>query len=140
MTRIFKQVVVAGMLVGVVGGGIAQAETVGGGANNHAVEWTIPTVGAPKLSGDINGQPYSVGGENAVGGLLRIAFRAPDWSVTYSTAECPTGQIGKAVAFAGKTPSATLQVTYTPISGQAANQSLTPVEGRTPTASFSLCV
>ena len=142
MTRIFKMTVVAGMFAGLLVGslGAAQAEEIGGGGNGSSFEWTIPTVGAPKLSFELNGETHEIGGENALGGVLRVAFRGSDWSVNPTIVECPATQIGRGYTFVGNTPSATLSVSYTPLQGAATTYSGQPLEGRTPTSSFSLCV
>ena len=142
MTRIFKQVVVVGMVAGLMVGslGAVQADEIGGGGNGSSFEWTIPTVGAPKLEFELNGDKHTIGGENAVGGVLRVAFRGSDWSVNPTIVECPANQIGKGYTFVGNTPSATLAVSYIPLQGEPTSYSGQPVEGRTPTSSFSLCV
>jgi hypothetical protein len=142
MTRIFKQAVVAGMVAGLMVGslGAVKADEIGGGANGTGFEWTIPTVGAPKLSFELNGDQYTVGGENALGGVLKVAFRGSDWKVNPTIVECPANQIGKGYTFVGNTPSATLAVSYIPLQGAPTSYEGHPVERRTPTSSFSLCV
>lgn len=152
MTKIFKMVLVGAMFVGLLVAplGLARADEIAhGGANGTSFEWTIPTltvpgVNAPKLEVELNGEKTTVGGENAIpgtviGGVLKVAFRASDWAVSDATAECLPGQIGKGLTMTGKSPSATLQASYTPIAGEA--QSFAPsADSRYPTASFSLCV
>jgi hypothetical protein len=143
MTRIFKGIVAGAMLVGLMLAplGVAQAEEVSGGENGASFEWTLPTVGTPTLTISLNGQNHTIGGDNALGGVLKVAARGGDWLVSYATADCPdAGEIGKAVSLQGKTPSASLSASFTP-SGTGSAQSFepTPVPGRTPTASFELC-
>lgn len=142
MTRIFKMTLVAGMLAGlmVASLGAAQAEEIGGGGNGSSFEWVIPTVGAPTLTFELNGEQHEIGGENAIGGVLRVAFRGSDWKVNPTIVECAANQIGKGYTFLGNTPSAGLAVTYTPLEGAATNYEVKPLERRTPTSSFSLCV
>jgi hypothetical protein len=142
MTRIIKNTVVAGMVAGLMVGslGSVQAETIGGGGNGSSFEWTVPTVGAPKLSFELNGEKHEIGGEDAIGGLLRVAFRGSDWAISYTVPDCAANQIGKGYTFVGKTPSASLDVSYTPLDGETRGYTGAPVDGRTPTSSFSLCV
>lgn len=152
MTRNFRMVLIGAMLAGllVVPTGFAQADTVSGGGNGTGFEWTVPTVtipgvNAPKLEIELNGEKKTIGGDNAVpgtsiGGVLKVGFRASDWLVSYTSPDCLPGQIGKGVALTGKTPSATLQASYTPISGTAQNLAPSPVDNRYPTANFTLCV
>ena len=142
MTRIFKRIVVGGMLVGlmVASLGSAQAETYSGGANGGSFEWTIPTVGLPRLDVTLNGETYTVGGENAIGGKLNVSFRASDWLVSDSTVQCSEGQAGSNIALVGKTPGATLKAVYTPLSGVPTELSGPPVDNKYPTAHFGLCI
>ena len=142
MTRIIKSTVVAGMLAGLMVGslGAVQAEEIGGGGNGSSFEWAIPTVGAPTVSFELNGEQHEIGGDNALGGLLQVAFRGSDWSVNPTVVDCPAGQIGKGYSFVGNTPGARLAVTYTPADGAPTGYNAQPLEGRTPTSSFTLCV
>jgi hypothetical protein len=142
MTRIIKSTVVAGMVAGlmVASLGAVQADEIGGGGNGSGFEWTIPTVGAPKLTFELNGEDHEIGGENALGGVLRVAFRGSDWSVNPTIVDCPANQVGRGYTFVGNTPSASLNVSYTPLQGAPTAYQGQPLEGRTPTSSFSLCV
>lgn len=142
MTRIIKSTVVAGMVAGLLVGSLGgvQAEEIGGGGNGSSFEWTIPTVGAPKLGFELNGEQYEIGGENALGGVLKVAFRGSDWQITPLVVDCPAGQIGKGYTLSGKTAGASLAVSYTPLAGEPTAYDATPVDSRYPTSSFSLCV
>jgi len=144
MTRIFRSMVVAGMLVGlaVPSLGPAQAEPVGGGENAAGFEWTLPTVGLPKLDVTLNGETYTVGGEDAVGGTLKVALKGSDWEVAAAQelAGCPAGQSGPNIALAGKTPNVTLQASFIPLSGDPTVFDPPPVDSKYPTAHFGFCI
>jgi hypothetical protein len=140
MTRIFKMVLIGATLVGLLLAplGIARADEVGGGANGTDFKWTILVPG-PTITQTINGQPYTVGGDNPVG-TLRVFYQASDWKASHSTAECPPGKVGKTISLAGKTPGALLKASFTPMNGQPTELAAPPVSNNNPTVDFSLCV
>lgn len=144
MTRIFKMVLVGAMLVGLLVAplGLAQATPVGGGANEAGFEWTLPTIGLPKLTVTLNGETHEIGGDNAAGGTLRVALNGSDWQVdgTQNLAGCPAGQSGVDLALSGKTPSATLDASFIPLSGDPVVFDPSPVDNKYPTAHFGFCV
>lgn len=144
MTRIFKNAVVAGMLVGLmaVPPGLAQADPIAGGENAAGFEWTLPTVGLPKVSVTLNGETHEVGGENAVGGTLKVALKGSDWELipTQDLAGCAPGQSGADIALQGKTPNATLQASFVPLQGEPTVFDESPVENKYPTAHFGFCI
>ena len=143
MTRISKMVLVGAMLVGLVVAPLsAQAEPVSGGANEAGFEWTLPTVGLPKLTVTLNGETHEIGGDNAVGGTLKVALKGSDWNLdsTQNVAGCPAGQSGIDIALAGKTPNVTLNASFIPLSGDPTIFDAPPVDSKYPTAHFGFCV
>jgi hypothetical protein len=140
MTRIFKQAVVAGMVVGLMGGslGLAQADSITAGS--------IGPVPVPK-TGSFVPFDFTVAGQrvhnglvdNRLGGALTIIWDTQAWAPSYTNL-CKATEVGYKFELTAKRADSTITATFTGADGSSTSQQVSP--GQVPkggTATVGLC-